>query len=273
MEDPTGRLRSRSPWMRSSIAAFLVVTLASGCATWKGGTTAASFMRTARTSQDPNLRYQAYVNLGSPECYDSEAQKAEAVKLLASRLDARKEPRLARAIICRSLGKLGLPAGRQAVLAGVDDPDPDVRASAYLALGRVGKPIDGALLASKMTTDTIVDCKVAAMEGIASLKPNDPHVEVALVDGMEDDNPAIRLASVDALRTVTGKDLGVEPDPWRKYVEQRLEKAGPGPSPDAAVQQASTKREPLKRVWEIIKPPSLEERGLARDKDPKIQAP
>ena len=65
--------------MRSTILTMLVLGLATGCASWKGGgTTATSFMRTVRSNPDPNLRYQAYVNLASPDCYDNQEQKAEA---------------------------------------------------------------------------------------------------------------------------------------------------------------------------------------------------
>jgi hypothetical protein len=91
---------------------------------------------------------------------------------------------------------------------------------------------------------------------------------------MEDENPAIRLWSLETLQAITGKDFGVEPAPWRKYATDRLAKLGPdAATADKSVQQASTKREPLKRVWDILQIPTLEQRGLARDKDPKIQPP
>jgi HEAT repeat protein len=274
MDDPTGRLRTRSPWTRSFVVVGITLSLVTGCTALSQGTTAPSFMRTIRTSQDPNLRYQAYVNLGSPDIYDSPLQKADAVKLLSSRLRAEKEPRATRAIICKTLGDLKHPGGRKAVLVAVDDPDPDVRAAAYIALGKLGTAADATTLAGKISTDTVIDCKIAAIEGLRDIKFDDPHIEVALVDGMEDENPAIRLWCLETLEAVTGKDLGVEPAPWRKYAADRLAKLGPGATTtDKSVQQASTKKEPLQRVWDMLQIPSLEQRGLARDKDPKIQPP
>src|SRR5438552_3333221 len=82
--------------------------------------------------------------------------------------------------------------------------------------GRVGQPEDAVGLARIMAADTSIDCRVAAIEGIGALKPTDPRMSAALVEGMEHQDPAIRLASLQALRSITGKELGTEPEPWKK---------------------------------------------------------
>jgi hypothetical protein len=40
-----------------------------------------------------------------------------------------------------------------------------------------------------------------------------------LVHGMQSDDPAMRFASLNALRKITGRDLGVDAKPWVKLVE------------------------------------------------------
>lgn len=198
----------------------LAALLVAGCVGFIG-TTASSFLRQARENQDPNVRYQAYARLGWQKSYDTEEQKLEAVRVLSAALEGEKEPVATRAIICRSLGQLGLRQARPALLQAVDDDESVVREEACRALGQVGRPEDATALARIMTVDTSGDCRIAAIEGLAALKAPDPRIEALLVEGMEHRDPGIRLASVRALQAITGQDLGVDPGPWRKYVQTR----------------------------------------------------
>src|SRR5262249_39873668 len=117
------------------------------------GTTAASFLRNARSNPDPNLRYRAYAALGSPNCYDSPEQKADAVKWMASVLDSGREPTATHAVICRSLGELGDTAALPALRRTVEDPNGTIRAEACRAIGSLGTPQDATLLARIAAAD------------------------------------------------------------------------------------------------------------------------
>ena len=200
------------------LAALAVSILAAsglgGCSNFHG-TTAASFLMKIRDDPDPNVRYVAYGKLASPNCYDGAEQKAEAVRILVSKLEASKEPVASRAVICRTLGELRDPSAREALIKAVGDPEPLVKVQACRALGKVGRPEDATILTRVMTVDTLEDCRIAAIEGIGELKPRDPRILEMMIAGMEHDDPAIRLASLGSLRKITGKDLGVEPKPWR----------------------------------------------------------
>jgi HEAT repeat protein len=133
------------------------------------------------------------------------------------------EPSATRAVICRTLGKLRHPEARSAILKAVNDSDPMVRAEACRALGAVGTQEDATILTRVMTADTSVDCRVAAVDGLGQLKSADPRINTFLAQSMGDDeDPAIRLASLNALRAITGKDLGVEPKPWQDYVASTI---------------------------------------------------
>lgn len=210
-------------------AVILVLGLASttGCTTYVG-TTASSFLRRVRDDPDPNVRYLAYAKLAKPNCYDNDAQKAEAAKLLIAKLAEGREPVATRAVIIQTLGELKNPAAREVVLKMVNDPEPVIRVQACRALGKVGRAEDATVLARVMTTDTLEDCRIAAIESLGILKPKDPRIARVLVSAMQHDDPATRLASVAALRMIMGKDAGVDASAWAKLLPAE---AGDAPPP------------------------------------------
>ena len=208
---------------RSYMLLVLVCAVApfAGCA-GAVGTTSASMIRKVKESPDPNIRYLAYAKLASPRVYDDEAQKAEAATLLAANLTDGNEPEASRVVLCHTLGELKRPEARSAILRVIGDPSsPAVRAAACRALGKVGQPEDALILAKVMTMESDADCRIAAIEALGTLKSPDPRIDAVLVDGMESTDPAIRLASLQSLRATSGQDLGLEPEPWRKYADQR----------------------------------------------------
>jgi HEAT repeat protein len=210
--------RSRRPVLGSVLLAWLLAAMAgAGCSNYIG-TTASSYLRRVREDPDPNTRYLAYAKLASPRCYDNEAQKAEAVKTLVEKLEKGREPIASRAVICRTLGELHDPAAREAVLKCVSDSEAVVRVEACRALGKVGKTEDATVLTRVMTVDTLEDCRIAAIEALGELKPDDPRIPQVLLVSLQSDDPATRLASLEALRRITGRDLGVDPAPWVKLL-------------------------------------------------------
>ena len=218
----TGERKSNRCRFGAGVAIGLAFASVAGCgsdAFKLRGTTAASFLRTVEESKDPNARYVAYTDLSSPRCYDNEEQKARAAQVLASKLKDGREPIATRAVICRTLGMLRRPEAREPILASANDEDALVRAEACRALGRVGRPEDATVLARVMTLDVSAECRIAAIESLGELKAPDKRITQHLVSGMEHDEPAIRVASWNALKSITGKDLGVDVIEWKKYVD------------------------------------------------------
>ncbi|MHC5541407.1 HEAT repeat domain-containing protein, partial [Singulisphaera rosea] len=195
------------------MAAFLATFV--GCSNFQG-TTAKSFLNKVRQDPDPNVRFIAYQKLASPHCYDSDAQKAEAVKVLIAKLEQGTEPVATRAVICRTLGDLKDPAAREVLIRATSDHEGVVRIHALRALGKVGRPEDATMLSRVMTVDQLEDCRIAAIEGLGELKAKDPRILEVLITTMDHKDPALRLASLNALQKITGKDLGVQPSDWRK---------------------------------------------------------
>jgi HEAT repeat protein len=242
-------------FFRASFALALGIASISGCSTYQGfqfrGTTARSFLRTVEESKDPNARYIAYDNLSSPRCYDDEAQKIRAAQVLTAKLREGKEPIATRAVICRTLGMLRRPEAREMILAATNDEDALVRAEACRALGRVGRPEDATILARVMTLDVSAECRVAAIESLGDLKAPDKRIIEHLVEGMEHEEPVIRVASWNALKSTTGKDFGVDVIAWKKYVDTlpnntpaALAGARPIPAAAAATIPESANRPP-----------------------------
>ena len=213
--------------------------LAAGCTTFVG-TTAKSFLGHVRNNPDPNVRYLAYSKLGSPGAYDSEKEKGEAVLVLLDKFEKGNEPMATRAIICRSLGELRDPRARDVLVKAVSSPDPVIKIEACRALGKVGRPEDATILAQVMTLDNLEDARIAAIEGLAELKTSDPRIYKMLLDGMDHDDPAIRLASLNALRKLTGKDHGTDPAVWSRELKPILAQLGESSAPSAPEPKTKT---------------------------------
>jgi HEAT repeat protein len=227
---------SKTQWIRL-IALILVAAAAAstGCSTYIG-TTSKSFLHQVRDNPDPNIRYIAYSKLGVPSAYDTQAQKDEAIGIMIAKLREAKEPVAVRAVIVRSLGNLGDRRARQEIIKAANDVENAViRVEACRALGKVGQPEDATILARIMTIDKLEDCRIAAIEGLGMLKAQDPRIFNILLDGMDHDDPAIRLECLRALREITGKDAGVDPAAWRRELEPTLkELAAKSVSPGTA---------------------------------------
>jgi HEAT repeat protein len=178
-------------------------------------------MRAVRNTTDPNLRHQAYSRLASANLYDNEDQKAEAARLLSERLASGREPIISRAVICRTLGELKRPEGREAVIRALDETEPVVQTEAARALGKLGQPEDAAMLARLAMAGTSINLRIAAIESIGALRPSDSRYTTLLVDGMEHTDPAVRVASHEALCALAGRDLGLDAKVWRAQVTRR----------------------------------------------------
>jgi len=222
-----GARRPLGPWLLLGLAAAVAVIGCGGVGFI--GTTASSFLRHVRESDDPNVRYAAITRLADPGSYSDESQRVEAARELSARLQSGHESVAARAAICRTLGALGRPEAREAVRKAVLDESPLVRTQACRALGHVGNAQDATLLARIMATDLNRDSRVAAIEALATLGTTDPRIALTLVEGMRNPDPAIRAASYESLKQLTGQDLGLDAEPWEQQARRRLEQAGEAP--------------------------------------------
>ena len=217
----------------------VAVAACAGCSTYLG-TTPKSFSVTSGRVRDPNIRFLAYAKLGTVD-YDDPHDKSEAVETLVAKLDEGKEPKAIRAVIIHTLGELGDRRARNAIARVVNDSATDafIKVEAYRALGKVGKADDAMTLVRLMNTEQLEDCRIAAIEGIGALKAKDPRIYHVLIEGMEHEDPAIRLQSYRALKQITGKDVGNRPEAWRRELQPELARAEKPPVSDAATDGAA----------------------------------
>ncbi|GAC1469422.1 MAG: hypothetical protein NVSMB9_13240 [Isosphaeraceae bacterium] len=199
------------------LVVIVLTLLAHGCSSYVG-TTTASFLRKIREDPDPNVRYVAYSKLGQARSFETEAERSEAVRTLINGLEGGKEPVATRALIIHALGELRDPSARDSIVKALSDPEPIIRVQACRALGKVGRTEDATLLTRAMTVDTFEDCRIAAIDALGELKPDDARITRVLVAGMQHDDPATRLASLNALRKMTGRDLGTDPTIWARLL-------------------------------------------------------
>lgn len=212
-----------------------------GCTTWVGST-AKSFLGHVRNDPDPNTRYIAYSKLADPRAYDSEEEKDEAVRILIDKFEKGHEPIATKAMICRTLGQLRDPRAHDLLVKSVNSPEAVIKIESCRALGKVGRSDDATILAQVMTLDNLEDARIAAIEGLAELKTKDPRIYQLLVENMDHDDPAIRLASLNALRKLTGKDHGTNPADWRRELKPVLDASMATASPGLG--DAATKARP-----------------------------
>ncbi len=239
--------RLRPLLSRSLLAAAFA---AAGCTAYVG-TTVNSFLGHVRNNPDPNVRYVAYSKLAHLDAYDAPEQKDEAVRTLMDKYEHGREPVATRAVICRTLGELRDPRARSLLLRAISDPEAVIKIEACRALGKVGKPEDATVLAQIMSLDNLEDARIAAIEGLAELKTTDARIYQLLLDGMDHDDPAIRLACLNALRKLTRKDLGTVPADWRKELKPLLESA----AAEAAKASAGESRNTAAKRSPAVNPP------------------
>lgn len=221
---PSG-LRPRALQVRVRVAiaitAGLALAASSGCRSHAD--VFAKTIEDAQRSPLPDARGESFAKLGQSRFIISPQERQQAIAALVAALRGKSEPAGNRAEICRSLGELGGPQAREALLTVVNNSDEEaiVRGEACRALGRTGAPEDATILARIMVLDRDLDTRLAAIHGLTGLKTRDDRILATLVTGMENEDPAIRLASLEALKAAAGKDLGLKSDSWRGWLDAK----------------------------------------------------
>jgi len=95
---------------------------------------------------------------------------------------------------------------------GLDDDSMKVRMEACRALGRIDDEASSRMLATMVGSETNQDVRHAAIESLAAHK--NPVSTNSLRLALSDHNPATRDLTMQSLRSVTGKQLGDDPDVW-----------------------------------------------------------
>lgn len=146
------------------------------------------------------------------------AQRAQVVSRLGELL--RKEPnQLLRLEAVRALGKFPEPEASTLLVAGLRDPESDIRIVACEALGERGGDQAVAALAAVLKDEDDQDVRIAAAKQLARFPQ--PQSVNALAVALDDTDPALQLCAVESLRQCSGQDFGNDLQAWRQFAQSQ----------------------------------------------------
>ena len=202
------------PWL---VAALLVA--ASGCSgrfTWLNSESTHQHLLTLKSSSNADDRRAAFGALGQPGRYRADpGRQQQIVEILRLGLE-REQDSLVRITIVHSLGSLGGEQAQAALVGGLEDGDPAVRAEICRTLGKLGDVAASEPLGTAVTSDTSLDVRLAAAEGLGHLPSGNS--AKALLAALNDKDPAVRYRAGRSLRAITGKDYGTDSNAWNTYL-------------------------------------------------------
>lgn len=137
---------------------------------------------------------------------------------LARTIKTEQDP-LIRAEIIRTLGAFQTDSATAVLLAGLNDPDDDVRIACCDALGRRGGPQAIEALGKLIADDSNIDVRLAAARALGETE--DQAAIAALAPGLDDPDPALQYRTVQSLQKVTGHRYGNDVNEWREFVAGR----------------------------------------------------
>lgn len=180
------------------------------------------------TYRTPALRVEEAHALAAQASGENTPEQQEMVNELGRRIQHEGDP-LVREALMDAIARFPMPLADQVLTAGLTDPDPGVRQHCCSALGARGMAAAVPELARVAASDDEFDVRVAATHALGDIKS--PAAVKALVASLEDSNPAMQYAGVEAMRSATGQDLGGD---VRAYVA-----LAKGETPQVATKPAS----------------------------------
>lgn len=200
----------QTPLNRPFSFALLLLGTVGGCAS-----ITMPWQENERTSIiTPRMRIAAIQEIGA-RADDADADEQQNLtEQLATQIQTEPDP-LVRRAIQESIGKLSTPLAQDVLIAGLQDEDRDVRLACCQALGRRTDPSVISALRVALETDEELDIQLAAIDALGQIKS--PQSVAALAKAVNDRDPALQYAGVQALRSVSGKDLGNDVAAWRQY--------------------------------------------------------
>jgi HEAT repeat protein len=192
-----------------------------GCSLWP-------FAQKDHTSYaTPAKRVAAVEQIGA-QAAGSDAPRQDQLTLeLAQKIQTEPDP-IVREAILHAASKFRSQMSDRMLMAALNDTDAYVRQTACRLVSRRGSPAAIAELGRVAKADAEVDVRLAATRALGELR--DASAVPYLSGGLADHDPAVQLATVEALKLASGQDLGNDVGAWREWVASR----GGGPA-EAAV--------------------------------------
>lgn len=205
------------PSILISVAAVFIVSL--------GGCSSLPFMQKERTSViTPAMRMAAVREIGPRARNADTAEQQRICEQLAMQIQTEPDP-LVRQEIQNTVAEFSPPLALRMLLAGLSDDNLDVRLTCCYRLGERGDLSAIAPLRKVLETDEELDARLAAIDALGQLKSTE--AVAALATALEDRDPAVQYAGVQALKTASGEDFGNDVRAWQQYVSGETPPVGP----------------------------------------------
>jgi HEAT repeat protein len=165
-------------------------------------------------------QFGEYAAKGGPE------EKEKVAQRLAADIQREQDP-LVRMQMVRTLAGIPNQTASGVLVAGMKDPDPEVRGAVceswgkrLAAGGKLAAPPGDVAIASKLlgdslSGDTNIDVRLAAAQALGKVK--DPRSVGSLAVALKDPDPALQFRAVASLKEVSGKDFGNDVSKWQQY--------------------------------------------------------
>ncbi|QDT00305.1 HEAT repeat domain-containing protein [Adhaeretor mobilis] len=195
-------------------------SLAMGCVLVLPGCSAWPFRQKERTSLiTPAMRMAAIREVG-PRAEKSDAQQqCEYCEQLATQIQTEPDP-IVRRTIQETIAKFDQPLAERVLLAGLQDDDADVRVACCRKLGERGKPAAVKALSTLVTEAEEIDVQLAAVDALGKIKSPESIQAIALA--LENRDPAMQYAGVQAMQQVSDENLGNDVAAWRAFAASKL---------------------------------------------------
>ena len=186
----------------------LVMIGAMGCTSWP-------LQKKERTSIiTPSMRVAAIreIGLGAEKADSTEQQTL--TEQLASQIRTEPDP-LVRLAIQESIAEFSTPLARDVLIAGLQDADLDVQIACCDRLGgRSDESVINAL-AEVLEREKELDVRIAAIDAMGRISSAESVKALAIA--LNDRDPAMQYAAVQALQAASGQDLGNDVAAWREF--------------------------------------------------------
>lgn len=199
---------SRILW---SVSCLALLIAAAGCASLP-------FQEKERTSIiTPAMRIAAIREAGARARDADSTEQTRSVEELVAQIRTERDP-LVRRAIQESMAEYQTPLARDVLIAGLKDDDLDVQLTCCRKLGTRAEPDTVAALRGVLETAEELDLKLAATDALGKI--NTPESIEALSLAVKDRDPALQYAGVEALKSLSGQDLGNDVKAWQQFTEQ-----------------------------------------------------
>ena len=192
-----------------TITAGLLVCAQCGCSTWP-------FAKKERTSIiTPGMRMAAVREIGARAPKADMAEQQQICEQLARQIQTEPDP-LVRMEIQNTVAAFKAPLAQKMLVAGLNDEDTEVRLTCCYRLAERAEQATIGPLRETMTSDTNLDVRLAAIDALAKMNSSD--TISALGTALEDRDPAVQYAAVQALKSASGEDFGNDVSAWQQFV-------------------------------------------------------